>query len=300
MSDPTQPESEQPPTIPVEPPAALMPPTPPAPPAYPVQQQAPTQTPVATYQNPPYGEPTPGIPVTLVKEKTNGLAVTSLVLGIIAFVLAFIPFVNFFAAFVALVGLALGIVAIFQKRASKPIAITGTILSFVAGVLSIILIVAYAAAFVNAVDDTVSKPVASAAAGASAAPSAAPADTNFKFGQTVTYKDGLAITVSTPTPFTPSDSAAGATQAKNIVFTITVKNGTAKNYDPLVYTSLSSGGTEADSIFDVGGDIGNAPTTTILAGQSTTWKEAYSVADPAHLVMDVNPGFGYNKSTFTN
>ena len=267
----------------------------------PDQQQAPTyQTPVATYQNPPYVEPTPGVPITLVKEKTNGLAVTALVLGIVAFVLAFIPFVNFFGAFVALVGLVLGAVAIFQKRASKGLAISGTVISFVAGVLSIIMIVAYAAAFVKAVDDSVSKPVASAASGASSAPSAAPADTNFKFGQTVTYKDGLAITVSAPAPYTPSDAAAGATQASNIVFTITVKNGTTKNYDPAIYTTVSSAGTEADSIIDIGDSTLNVPTTTILAGQSVTYKDAYSVADATKLVMDIEPGFGYDKTTFTS
>jgi hypothetical protein len=287
MSDPTEPKSQ------------------PDPPSLPVQgseHQQPTarQQPAANYQNPPYTEQTPGIPVTLVKERTNGLAVTALILGAIAFVLAFIPFANFFGAFLALVGLVLGAVAIFQQRASKPLAITGTALSFIAGILAIIMIVVYTAAFVTAVNDSASNPVASSATGSSDVPSAAPADLNFTFGQTVTYEDGLAVTVSAPAAFTPSQYAAGATQKSNIVFTITIKNGTGKNYDPTMYTTVSSAGTEADAIFDTEANIGGAPTTTVPDGGTVTYRAAFSVADPAHLVMDVEPGFSYSKATFTN
>ncbi len=239
--------------------------------------------------------------------RTNGLAVTSLVLGIVAFVLAFIPAINTVGAFVALVGLVLGVVAIFQKRASKPLAISGSAISFVAGVLSIIMIVVYAAAFVTAVNDSISKPVTSSApsapasAAASDAASAGPAaSTNYSFGDTVTYKDGLAITVSAPTPYTPSDSAAGADQAANIQFTITLKNGTTKNYDPLLYPTVSSNGTEASSITDIGNKVGLAPTTAVPAGQSITFVTAFSVADPTKLVLDISPGFGYDEAVFQN
>lgn len=273
MSDPTQPS----PTGPSQPQYA------PAPPIQGNYAPAPGATPPAN--------------------RANGLAITSLVLGIVAFVLAFIPAVNMFGAFVALVGLVLGIVAIFQKRASKPLAISGAAVSFVAGILSIIMIVVYAAAFVGAINDSISKPITSATAAAEASeapsPTAAP-QSNYAFGDTVTYKDGLAITVSAPTPYTPSSTAAGVDQAANVQFTITVKNGTTKNYDPALFPTVSSNGVEGSNISDIENKVGFPPSTAVPAGGSISYVAAFSVADPSKLVFDINPGFAYDEAVFQN
>lgn len=230
------------------------------------------------------------------KFKKNGLAVAALVLGIVAFVGAFIPFFNFVTGIIALVGLILGVVAIFQKRASKPMAIAAAAISFVAIVLSIVMAIAYTAAFAGAVSDSISKPItksgSSATTGATeGAADAASTDTNATFGQTVTYKDGLAITVSEPVPFTPGQYAAGAEQAANVLFTITVLNGTEKNYEPLLYSTVSSGGTEGEAIFDADNALDGAPTTIIPAGKSVTYKAGFSVADPNKIVFDMSLGF---------
>ena len=133
-----------------------------------------------------------------------------------------------------------------------------------------------------------------------AASPAPAADGNHAFGDTVTYKDGLAITVSAPTPYTPSSTAAGADQAANIQFTITVQNGTAKNYDPLLFPTVSSNGTEASSISDIENKVGLPPTTAVPAGGSITYVAAFSVADPSKLVFDITPGFGYDEAIFQN
>lgn len=95
----------------------------------------------------------------------SGLGLTSLILGIIAFIGAFIPFINYGSGLVALVGLILGVVVLFQKNRSKKSAIAGVITSTIALILSIVLAVVYTAAFIYSVDDAVrNKPAAVAQA----------------------------------------------------------------------------------------------------------------------------------------
>ncbi len=125
---------------------------------------------------------------------------------------------------------------------------------------------------------------------------------NPKFGQTVTYKDGLQVTVGVPTSYTPSASAAGATQAVNLQFPITVKNGTSKNFSPtLVTVAASSNGTEGSQITDLGNNsMGLPPTTDVLPGSSLSWSVAFSVADQASTILQISPGFSEEKAIFTN
>lgn len=135
-----------------------------------------------------------------------------------------------------------------------------------------------------------------------AAPSSdpAPADENAAFGDAITYSDGVSISVSAPAEFTPSQYAAGADQAHNVVFNITITNGSDTNLEPAVYTRVSSGGVEANSVFDTDKGLVGGPTTVVLPGKTVTWKEGYSIADPADIVLQIAPSFDYDDSIFTN
>lgn len=86
----------------------------------------------------------------------NGLGVAALVLGIVAFVLAFIPFVNFVAGIIAFVGLVLGIIALVQRNKRKTTAAVGTGLNVLAGILAIVMIGVYTAMFFTAVQSSMS------------------------------------------------------------------------------------------------------------------------------------------------
>ncbi len=86
----------------------------------------------------------------------NGLATPALVLGIIAFVTAFIPFVNFVSGAIGLIGLILGIVALVKNK-QKGLAVAGTVISAVAGVLSIIMIITYTAIFFGVVGSAINQ-----------------------------------------------------------------------------------------------------------------------------------------------
>ena len=142
-----------------------------------------------------------------------------------------------------------------------------------------------------------------APAAASSAPKATPkASTTAKFGEVYKYDDGVTVSVSAPAPFTPGQYAAGATQAQNIALTFTIVNGSSKNLDPLVSPSVSSAGTEAAEITDIGNDAvaAFAPTTVILPNGTATWTEAFSVADQTKLVVELSPSFAYKNAIFTN
>jgi len=123
------------------------------------------------------------------------------------------------------------------------------------------------------------------------------------FGEAMTWQDDVSLSVSAAAPFTPTEYAAGADQANNVVFTLVITNGSKEALEPSVYSRVSSGGVESSSIFDSGnpaGDIMGGPITTILPGQTIQWLEAYSIADPASITFQVSPGFEYEDAIFTN
>lgn len=124
--------------------------------------------------------------------------------------------------------------------------------------------------------------------------------TTLGFGETYNYDSGVTLTVSAPEEFTPGPYAAGTDQAHNLVFTLTIVNGTKKNLDPSPFTSVSSASTEASQIFDTTNGLDSAPSTVILPGGTITWKEAFSVADPVSLILQTSPNFDYINIVFTN
>lgn len=125
---------------------------------------------------------------------------------------------------------------------------------------------------------------------------------NYSFGDVVTFEDNLSLSVSAPAPYTPSEYAAGVVEGQQVLlFEFVLTNNTGENFDPtLVYATASSGGVEAGSVFDTGEGIDFNPTTAILPGQTVKWKQAWSVADPAAITMEISVGFEYDDIIFTN
>lgn len=131
-------------------------------------------------------------------------------------------------------------------------------------------------------------------------PEPAPDPGNLAFGDVMTWEDGLALSVSTPVPFTPGEYAAGGGQAHNVMFTFTVTNGSTENYEDYVYTTVTSGGAAGESIYDSGQGLSGPPSGVILPGQTISWTEGWSVADPNAIVLSTAPGFDYEGVIFTN
>ena len=125
-----------------------------------------------------------------------------------------------------------------------------------------------------------------------------------KFGDTITWSDGVSISVGAPTTYTPTEYAAGVVDGStNVVFEIVLTNNGAEPYDPVVWPSVSSGGVEASNIADVGSDLGTVglvPTTTVLPGQTIKWYQAFSVADANAITFQISPDPFGDKGVFTN
>lgn len=132
---------------------------------------------------------------------------------------------------------------------------------------------------------------------------AAAEPTNPTFGQTWTWDDGLAVSVSAPAEYAATEYAAGTVDGQsNIAFTVTVTNGTDEDISALFMTvEVVSGGKEGSEIFDTegGSDI---PTADILPGETLSWTQAFSVADPADIRVSVENALDFSSDAvhFTN
>ena len=127
--------------------------------------------------------------------------------------------------------------------------------------------------------------------------------TTATFGQTWTWNDGLAVTISQPTPFDPDQYAAGATQAANVLFTVTVTNNSQESVKTtLSMVNVNSGGVAGSKIIDIENNLGGfAPQTPLLPGQQVSWNVAFSVTDPSNITMqfDLND-FDHDAVVFTS
>ena len=161
-----------------------------------MNQQLPNQ------QFPPAGEQPSPVPV--VAAKRSGMAVASLVLGIVAAALSWMPIVNNLAFLVGLVGLVLGIVAIVgcvrKGKGGKGLAIAGVVL----GVVALVVVLATQAAYTTAIDEalqgsTVQETSAASSSalsdGSASGGSQAAGSDDLAVGASVTLSDGLVVSV---------------------------------------------------------------------------------------------------------
>lgn len=123
---------------------------------------------------------------------------------------------------------------------------------------------------------------------------------NLAFGDAMEWKNGLMVSVSVPVEFTPSEYAAGGTLPYNVVFNVTVTNGSTENFDSYVYLTVTSGGSAGEQVFDSANGLTGPPTGVILPGQTITFASGWNIADPASIVLSVAPGFEYQDAIFTN
>lgn len=133
-------------------------------------------------------------------------------------------------------------------------------------------------------------------------PTAKPASNVLKFGETYKYTDGVSISVGAPQPFSPQAYAAGVTAGTPLDFTVTITNGSTKQFTPLSYPTLTSAGTQASEITDIGnpiGNVGDAPNSVLLPGQSISWIIAFDVTTPGDLTLQAQPSVEYEAAIFT-
>jgi hypothetical protein len=126
---------------------------------------------------------------------------------------------------------------------------------------------------------------------------------NPKFGETYTYEDGLAVTVSPPQPYTPSEWAfVGEPRPPAfIVFDVKIVNGTQQNYDPVIFSvTMQSANVEEEQVFDSADGIEGSPSTVLLPGRESVFRIAFGATNPNDLVMEVSPSFEHQSVIFTS
>lgn len=122
------------------------------------------------------------------------------------------------------------------------------------------------------------------------------------FGEGWDFEDGMYYAISEPQPFEPTAYAAGATLPNNVYFTVTVTNGTEQPFEVYAHNDLTSGSQTASQIFDSGNPVGDVGmvSSTLLPGQTVSWIEAWSVADPADMTLAGAPGYDYVPVIWSN
>jgi len=108
----------------------------------------------SNYSQPQAGQaygPGPGGYQQPAPEKGSGLAITSLVLGLIGLMLSWIPIINYLAVILGLVGLVLGVIGIWKSK--RVMSIIGSILC----ALTIIISFVAFASFADSVDKSISE-----------------------------------------------------------------------------------------------------------------------------------------------
>lgn len=116
------------------------------------------------------------------------------------------------------------------------------------------------------------------------------------FGDTWAYDDGLTVTIGEPEPIEPAEWARFDEDAQaHLKFEVRVENSTGDDYKPnLIVTTASSGGREAQAVYDMSHDLDGSPTTTVLDGGSVTYNIGFSVADPDDVHVEFRD-FDFNR-----
>ncbi|MFD9535685.1 DUF4352 domain-containing protein [Streptomyces sp. NPDC060010] len=262
------------------------------------------------YAGPPgYGIPPgypgyPGYP-GVAQEKTNGLAIASLVLGLIAVLVALIPFFFWIGTLIGLTGLGLGIAALVSASRGAPrkaMSVWGTIL----GVLSLIASAGgfyFTVKVANEVDKAVdSRPSRSwdkpYPTPSFSSPYDLPGDepttgpgfsTPLAFGESHTYANGLKVSLSAPVEYVSKSGFADLGNA--VKFDITITN-TSKKPVTVFYAQpdvTDERGRAAESVFD--GYMPKAISGTVAPGATATGSAAYEVPKGTRTIRaEISPG----------
>ncbi len=211
------------------------------------------------------------------QKSSSGLAIASLVLGIIAIVTSFLPIINNLSFILALVGLILGVVAIIiiRKGAKKGmgLAVAGTVLGIVSIVVVLATQAAFSAALDEALDEVNSGTTSSATTGESGSSAAASAESQAaKYAVTIDnctvttdYQDNPAIVVD---------------------YTFTNNSDEATSFMVATIDKAFQNGVELDTgmVMNINNE---AAMKDIKPGASVQVQQAFKLADQSDVTVEV-------------
>ncbi|MET8760453.1 DUF4190 domain-containing protein [Lentzea sp. NPDC004782] len=238
----------------------------------------PTQS---AYATPPVAPPKP--------TRFGALAWTALILGIVGVVGSPIIILNNLTAIAAVVGLVLGIIALFGTR--KVLAIVGVVLCVAA------------IAFTVVAQQSAVKQIDKALDGVGETPRQEAPVAPSTWGKRYTWANGLSVDVSAPVPCTPGQFASPQHIARAVKFKVTVTNGTGAAFETALMSmgdNAQFNGQKAERVFDSGGGCGGeVAAVTVLPDKTYTYEAAYSVgAQPGEMQLVFEPSFNADKAAF--
>lgn len=191
---------------------------------------------------------------------------------------------------------------LFTSRAPRSIFISSIVALFLVLMLLVMVLTGCSVPASSAPD-----PDASAASAEEAPKSEEPVQENSlikPFGEVVSYQDGVSISVAMVGAFTPTQNAAGVVSGEQpTIFKVVLTNNSDEAVEPTAFPSANSGGKAASSISDVAhpeyGELGFAPTTSLLPGQTVEWSVAFSISNPEDVTLEISPSFMYDDAIFT-
>ncbi|MGW4209475.1 hypothetical protein ACWEIJ_15905 [Lentzea sp. NPDC004789] len=219
----------------------------------------------------------------------GALAWTALILGIVGVVGSPIIILNNLTAIAAVVGLVLGIIALFGTR--KVLAIVGVVLCVAA------------IAFTVVAQQSAVKELDKALDGVGDVSRQEPPAALSTWGKRYTWANGLAVDVEAPVPCTPGQYASPQHIARAVKFKVTVTNGTGAAFETALMSmgdNAQFNGQKAERVFDSGGGCGGeVVAVTVLPGKTYTYEAAYSVgAQPGEMQLVFEPSFNADKAAF--
>jgi hypothetical protein len=245
-----------------------------------------------TNVSPPIGDVTPPAPVPpaaapVVPRAANTLGLVALILALVGFVLGVVPATAGFAWILLLPAFILAIVGMTRKGKSKTTSTIALIVSIIGWIISIIVFFVSAAVGIDHAIKTApeaSKPDQSSTGSATTPPAPAKAG----IGDTVTSRDGVAVTVSAVTCglATAGDSFLTDTaKGQFCQVNVNISNGTSKSVN---VSSFDFSGFIGDSKYETssiansyGGDSFSTDLNPGLAADSTLFFDI-----PAGAVLD--------------
>ncbi|MFI6100458.1 hypothetical protein ACIA8G_33340 [Lentzea sp. NPDC051213] len=249
-----------------------------------------------TYPPQPVYAPPPVAPQR--PARFGALAWTALILGIVGVVGSPIIIFNNLTVITAVVGLVLGIIALFGTR--KILAAVGVVLCVAAITFTMIAQQAAVKELDKILDGTTNQGQVGVAGETPKQNALAETPT---WGQRYTWANGLAVDVAPPVACAPGQYAAPSNIVRAVKFKITITNGMSAAFETALMSlgnDAQFNGQKAERVFDTGGGCGGTfDTATVLPGKTYTFDVAYSVgAQPGEMQLVFEPSFNSDKAAF--
>lgn len=229
-----------------------------------------------------------GAPIQPSTLSTSGMAVASLVLGIIGIATSFLPIVNNGSFFLAILGVIFGIVGIVGinkgKKKGKGLGIAGIVLS----VVTIVVVLVTQSLYSAALDEVASNLSSSSSISAST-------DQTQQGGASNAVAS--ADTSSAPYEVTIDDATLttdyAGEQALLVTYTFTNNSDDEASFAVNIMNKAFQNGVQLDMAIGAGADS-TASLNTIKPGATTTVSQAFTLTDMSPVTVEVSETFSFN------